>query len=69
MVSDDTIRYLTKWEDTMQKCYDYFSKSSEAAAAQHCNDKVFYSPIVGRLDEAMSEVRRMRKELEQAESG
>lgn len=60
---DDVLRYLDKWEDTAKHCFEYFSKSSEASAAQHCNDKVFYSPIVNRLDELLGDIRIVRKGL------
>ena len=57
----DLARYLEKWQDTMEFCSEYFTKQSESAAAQHCNPKVFYSPICQRLDEALGEILRIRE--------
>lgn len=56
----DLARYLAKWEDTLGYCEEYFTKKSEAAAAQHCNPKVFYSPLSQRISTALAEVRRIK---------
>lgn len=60
---DDLARHLDKWQDTLEFCAEYFTKSSEAAAAQHCNPKTFYSPICGRLETVLAELQRLRSQL------
>ncbi len=62
---DDILRYLDKWEETMRWAFEYFSKESEAYAAQHVNEKVFYSPICGRLNEALYDIQKVRGRVEQ----
>lgn len=56
----DLARYLDKWEDTLAFAEEYFTKKSEAAAAQHCNPKVFYSPLCQRVSATLAEVRRIK---------
>jgi hypothetical protein len=56
-----------KWEDTAKRCFEFFTKTSEAAAAQHLGDKVFYSPICNRLNEMLTDVTILRARMEEQE--
>ena len=64
-ISDDNLaRYLDKWEQTVTYCSTYFETASEGAAAQHCADKVFYSPICNRLNEMRQDITILRNQFE-----
>lgn len=60
VADEDLTRYLDKWEDTAKRCFEFFTKTSEAAAAQHLGDKVFYSPICNRLNEMLQDMTILR---------
>jgi hypothetical protein len=67
VADEDLARYLDKWEDTAKRCFEFFTKTSEAAAAQHLGDKVFYSPICNRLNEMLTDVTILRARMEEQE--
>jgi hypothetical protein len=60
---DDLLCYLDKWEETIRWAYEFFTKQSESYAAQHVNEKVFYSPICNRLAEALQDIEMVREKV------
>jgi hypothetical protein len=61
MVAEENLaRYLEKWQETAQWALSFFEKQSESYAAQHLNDKVYYSPICNRLAEMLGDIRIMQ---------
>lgn len=67
-ISDDNLtRYLDKWEETVKRAQTFFTSYSEAMAAQHCADKVFYPPICNRLNEMLTDVTLLRNQMEETQ--
>lgn len=56
----DALRELTKIEDALAWAERHFEKVSEANAALHCNDRVMYSPLAGKISAALSSVELVR---------
>lgn len=61
----DLIRNLEMIYEAVGWAKTHHEKSSEANAAEHCNPKVFYSPLVVKLDDAHDKLTRLLNDLQE----
>jgi len=60
MAPEDMLRELDKIGDALHWAVKHHMRDNESNAALHCNEKVFYSPLTGRLVDAEDSVQLLR---------
>lgn len=63
MTRDDMLRELDKIADGLHWAVKHHMLDNESNAALHCNPKVFYGPLTGRLVDAQDSVQLLRDNL------
>lgn len=64
MNKNDSAREIEKALDTLMWVEKHLTSTSEANAALHCNDKVFYSPLATQVHAAVDSLQRLVMEEE-----
>jgi len=64
MDRQDLLRDIQMIHEAVEWAAKYHERNSEQNAAEHCNPRVFYSPLAVRLADALQKTERLMVDLE-----